>query len=76
MQFCMEPGRKEERSVSKLSPRQFKGVVIFFCKLAITALTAGAFLYLVTHFYPETDFWFKGFLVFVFLYLVVFLAFA
>ena len=40
------------------------------------ALTAGAFLYLVTHFYPETDFWFKGYLVFVFLYLVVFLAFA
>ena len=40
------------------------------------ALTVGAFLYLVTHFYPETDFWFKGFLVFVFLYLVVFLAFA
>ncbi len=76
MHFRMEPDRKEERSVSKLSPRQFKGVVIFFCKLAITAITAGAFLYLVTHFYPETDFWFKGFLVFVFLYLVVFLAFA
>ena len=72
----MEPGRKEERSVSKFTPRQFKGVVIFLCKLAITVLTAGAFLYLVTHFYPETDFWFKGFVVFVFLYLVVFLAFA
>ena len=40
------------------------------------ALTVGAFLYLATHFYPETDFWFKGYLVFVFLYLVVFLAFA
>ncbi|MEZ4627146.1 MAG: hypothetical protein R2912_03295 [Eubacteriales bacterium] len=40
------------------------------------ALTAGAFLYLVTHYYPETDFWFKGYLVFVFLYLVVFLALA
>jgi lipopolysaccharide/colanic/teichoic acid biosynthesis glycosyltransferase len=40
------------------------------------ALAAGAFLYLVTHYYPETDFWFKGYLVFVFLYLVVFLAFA
>ena len=40
------------------------------------ALTVGAFLYLVTHFYPETDFWFKGYLVFVFLYFVVFLAFA
>ena len=40
------------------------------------ALTVGAFLYLVTHYYPETDFWFKGYLVFVFLYMVVFLAFA
>ena len=40
------------------------------------ALTAGAFLYLVTHYYPETDFWFKGYLVFVFLYFVVFFAFA
>jgi len=40
------------------------------------ALTAGAFLYLVTRYYPETDFWFKGYLVFVFLYLVVFLALA
>jgi glucose-1-phosphate thymidylyltransferase len=40
------------------------------------AVTVGAFLYLVTHYYPETDFWFKGYLVFVFLYLVVFLAFA
>ena len=28
------------------------------------------------NYYPETDFWFKGFVVFVFLYLVVFLAFA
>ncbi len=44
--------------------------------MAITAVTAGAFLYLVLHYYPETDFWFKGFVVFVFLYLVVFLAFA
>ncbi|HQQ40973.1 MAG TPA: exopolysaccharide biosynthesis polyprenyl glycosylphosphotransferase, partial [Clostridia bacterium] len=40
------------------------------------AATAGAFLYLVLKYYPETDFWFKGFVVFVFLYLVVFLAFA
>jgi glucose-1-phosphate thymidylyltransferase len=43
--------------------------------LAIVVVTAGAFLYLVTHYYPETDFWFKGYLVFVFLYLVMFLAF-
>ncbi|NLI53424.1 MAG: glucose-1-phosphate thymidylyltransferase RfbA [Clostridiales bacterium] len=31
---------------------------------------------MVLHYYPETDFWFKGFLVFAFLYVVVFLAFA
>ena len=68
--------RKEERKVSKLSPKRFKGSIILLCKLAIMALTAGAFLYLVTHYYPETDFWFKGYLVFVFLYLVVFLALA
>ncbi len=67
---------KEEKRVSKLSPRRFKGTLILLCKLAITAATAGAFLYLVLNYYPETDFWFKGFLVFVFLYLVVFLAFA
>ncbi|PKM41291.1 MAG: glucose-1-phosphate thymidylyltransferase [Firmicutes bacterium HGW-Firmicutes-9] len=59
-----------------LSPKRFKGSIILLCKLAIMALTAGAFLYLVTHYYPETDFWFKGYLVFVFLYLVVFLALA
>jgi glucose-1-phosphate thymidylyltransferase len=46
------------------------------CKLAISAATAGAFLYLVLNYYPETDFWFKGFVVFEFLYLVVFVAFA
>ena len=62
--------------MSKYSPKRFKGSIILFCKLAILALTVGAFLYLVTHYYPETDFWFKGYLVFVFLYMVVFLAFA
>ncbi len=62
--------------MSKFSPKRFKGSLILLCKLAITAATAGAFLYLVLHYYPETDFWFKGFVVFVFLYLVVFLAFA
>ena len=67
---------KEERRVSKYSPKRFKGSLILFCKLAIMAATAGAFLYLVLKYYPETDFWFKGFVVFVFLYLVVFLAFA
>ena len=67
---------KEEYNLPRFSPRRFKGTLILLCKLAITALTAGAFLYLVLNYYPETDFWFKGFLVFVFLYLVVFLAFA
>ena len=67
---------KEERRVSKYSPKLFKGSIILFCKLAIAVITTGAFLYLVTHYYPETDFWFKGYLVFVFLYLVMFLAFA
>lgn len=62
--------------MSRFSPRRFKGSIILLCKLAITAFTAGAFLYLVLHYYPETDFWFKGFVVFIFLYLVVFLAFA
>jgi glucose-1-phosphate thymidylyltransferase len=62
--------------VSRFSPKRFKGSLILLCKLAITAATAGAFLYLVLNYYPETDFWFKGFVVFVFLYLVVFLAFA
>ena len=50
--------------------------MILLCKLAISAVTAGAFLYLVLNYYPETDFWFKGFVVFEFLYLVVFVAFA
>lgn len=62
--------------MSKFSPKRFKGSLIIFSKLAITAATAGAFLYLVLFYYPETDFWFKGFVVFVFLYLVVFLAFS
>jgi hypothetical protein len=42
----IDPDRKEERRVARISPRQFKGSVIFLCKLAITAVTAGAFLYL------------------------------
>ncbi len=67
---------KEERRVSKFSLKRFKGSLILLCKLAITAASAGAFLYLVLRYYPETDFWFKGFVVFEFLYVVVFLAFA
>lgn len=46
------------------------------CKLLIAAATAYAFLYLILHYYPETDFWFKGFVVLDFLYLVVFITFA
>ena len=73
---CENEKRKEDRRVTKYSPKRFKGSLILLCKLAIMAATAGAFLYLVVHYYPETDFWFKGFVVFVFLYLVVFVAFA
>lgn len=62
--------------MSRFSPKLFKGSLILLCKLAISAVTAGAFLYLVLNYYPETDFWFKGFVVFEFLYLVVFVAFA
>ena len=47
-----------------------------FCKLLILSAATGIFLYLITHHYPETDFWFKGYVVFVFLYLVIFIMFA
>ncbi len=70
------PTHERGTQVSRFSPKRFKGSLILLCKLAISAATAGAFLYLVLNYYPETDFWFKGFVVFVFLYLVVFLAFA
>lgn len=46
------------------------------CKALILAATGYAFLYLILHYYPETDFWFKGFVIFEFLYLVIFLAFS
>ena len=49
---------------------------MFACKLLILAVAAGAFLYLVLSYYPETDFWFKGFLVFEFLYISIFILFA
>ncbi len=49
---------------------------MFACKLLILAAAAGAFLYLVLSYYPETDFWFKGFLVFEFLYISIFMLFA
>ena len=59
-----------------LSPKKFKGTILFLCKLAIVTATAGAFLYLIRNYYPETDFWFKGFVVFEFLYLLIFIVFA
>ncbi len=59
-----------------LSPKKFKGTILFLCKLAIVAATAGSFLYLIRNYYPETDFWFKGFVVFEFLYLMIFIVFA
>ncbi len=47
-----------------------------FCKLLILSAATGAFLYLITHYYPETDFWFKGYVVFVFLYVVILIMFS
>ena len=44
-------------------------------KLAITTFVAGAFLYTAVRFYPEIDFHFKGFIAFVFLYVLLFFAF-
>lgn len=49
---------------------------MFLCKAVIAASVAGAFLYLVLNYYPETDFYFKGFVVFEFLYMTIFFAFA
>lgn len=62
--------------MSIISPKRFKGAILFICKLLILAVPAGSFLYLVLSYYPETDFWFKGFLVFEFLYVSIFLMFA
>ncbi len=67
---------KETETVEKLSPKRFSGAIMAFCKLIITAATVYAFLYLTLHYYPETDFWFKGYFVFVFLYAILYLAFA
>ncbi len=62
--------------MSIISPKRFKGAIMFVCKLLILAVAAGSFLYLVLNYYPETDFWVKGFFVFEFLYLSIFLMFA
>lgn len=43
------------------------------CKLIIIAATVYSFLYLILHYYPETDFWFKGYFAFVFLYVALYL---
>lgn len=58
------------------SPKQFRGAIIFACKLLIIGAATGAFLYLIYNYYPEIDFWFKGFVVFVFLYVIMLLVFA
>lgn len=62
--------------MAKLSPKRFRGGILLFCKLIIVGMTVGSFYYLIKNYYPETDFWYKGYLVFLFLYLVVFLLFS
>ncbi len=58
------------------SLRRVAGAIMFCCKAVIALAVGGAFLYLILTAYPETDFEFNGYIVFEFLYLVVFLAFA
>ena len=58
-----------------ISPKRMTATAMLLMKGIITAFVTGTFLYLVLNYYPETDFHFKGFLVFVFLYLCFFGAF-
>ena len=57
------------------SLQRIKATVMLLVKLAITTFVAGAFLYTAVRFYPEIDFHFKGFIAFVFLYVLLFFAF-
>ncbi|MDO4572357.1 MAG: sugar transferase [Clostridia bacterium] len=59
--------------MDKLSPKRYGGAIMTFCKLIIAAVTVYAFLYLILNYYPETDFKFKGFFVWVFLYGIIYL---
>lgn len=59
--------------MKKLSPKRFGGAIMALCKLVIIAAVVYSFLYLILHYYPETDFWFKGYFAFVFLYVVLYL---
>lgn len=58
------------------SPKRFKKSIMLLCKLVILSFVCGAFLYLVLNYYPETDFWFKGFFAFEFLYTALYLLLA
>ena len=59
--------------MKKLSPLRFRGAIMTICKLSVVAAVLYAFLYLILNYYPETDFKFKGFFVFIFLYAVLYL---
>ncbi len=61
-----------EHRVKKLSLKRFSGAIMALCKLVIVAAVVYAFLYLILNYYPETDFWFKGYFAFVFLYVVLY----
>ena len=61
--------------MERLLSRRIKTSIMFLLKAAITFAAAGAFLYLITHYYPEIDFHFKGFVAFEFVYLVLLISF-
>ena len=66
---------KDALNLKLISPKRLTTSAMLLMKAVISAAVTGAFLYLVLNYYPETDFYFKGFLVFVFLYLCIFWAF-
>ena len=52
-----------------------KATVMLLVKLAITTFVADTFLYTAVRSYPEIDFHFRGYVAFVFLYVLLFIAF-
>lgn len=62
--------------MKRFSVHQMRNGIMFLCKLLITASVLGAFLYLITNYYPEMDFWFKGFVIFEVLYFFIYMTFA
>lgn len=77
---CNEPARhtiynEGALTLRTISPKRMTATAMLLMKAIITAVVLGAFLYLVLNYYPETDFHFKGYLVFVFLYVCIYFAF-